>query len=91
MSADAVDAVRCGLRIELPRASIPAAPPIFVAGQPSTRATGGTRVGASIATPMKTARAPTPRESSRSFVESAPTKRPRSITPRDTTIVTSAM
>ena len=36
ISADAVDAVRCGLRRALSRASEPAAPPIFVAGQPSS-------------------------------------------------------
>ena len=55
ISADAVDAVRDGLRIELPRASRPGAPPQRAAGQPRTRAIGGTSVGASIATPTNTA------------------------------------
>ena len=54
---------RCRARAFRPRRR--AAPP----GQPSTRASGGTSVGASIATPMKTASAPTPSASSRCFVE----------------------
>ena len=79
ISADAVEAVRCGLRIALPRASAPAAPPIRTAGQPSTRASGGTSVFASIATPTKTAAAPTPIASSRSVVEMPPTNSPMSM------------
>src|SRR5207302_2989152 len=41
INADAVEAVRCGFRIALPRASDPAAPPTRTAGHPSTRASGG--------------------------------------------------
>ena len=40
ISAAAVDAVRCGLRRALSRASGPAAPPICVAGQPRNPASG---------------------------------------------------
>ena len=36
ISAAAVEAVRCGFRRALSRASTPAAPPIRVAGQPSS-------------------------------------------------------
>ena len=90
ISADAVDAVRPGFRIALPRASVPAAPPSRVAGQPSTRASGGTSVGASIATPMKSAAAPMPIESSRSFVDSPPTNSPTSIRAIEPTMVSSA-
>ena len=60
ISADAVDAVRCGLRRALSRASEPAAPPIFVAGQPSRRANGSTMRTANIATPKKISSAPMP-------------------------------
>ena len=91
ISAAAVDAVRDGFRTELPRASFPAAPPSLAAGQPRTRASGGTSVGASIATPMKTAAAPMPSDSSRAFVESPPTNSPISISanaPRITTVAT---
>ena len=90
ISADAVVAVRPGFRIALPRASDPAAPPIFVAGQPSTRANGGTSVGASIATPMKSPTAPMPTASSRSFVVKPPTNSPTSISAIDPTIVSVA-
>ena len=66
ISADAVEAVRAGLRAELPSASSPAEPPIFVAGQPSTRTSGGTSFGANIEKPMNSATAPMPSASSRS-------------------------
>ena len=42
ISADAVEAVRCGLRWAFSRARLPAVPPIFVAGQPSAVASGVT-------------------------------------------------
>jgi len=76
---DAVEAVRCGLRIALPRASDPAAPPTRTAGHPSTRASGGTSVFASIATPTNVAAAPMPIASSRSVVEIPLMKRPMSM------------
>ena len=79
ISADAVEAVRAGLRAELPSASLPAAPPIFVAGQPSTLTSGGTSFGASIEKPMNSATAPTPTASSRSPVDRPLTSRPISI------------
>ena len=88
--ADAVDAVRCGFRMALPRASSPADPPILVAGQPSTRASGGTSVFASIATPTNTAAAPTPRASSRCVVESPWTNSPTSMSATAPPIVSSA-
>jgi len=90
INADAVDAVREGLRIELPRASIPAAPPKRAAGKPRTRAIGGTSVGASIDTPMKTATAPIPIASRCTFVDPPP-KSPKSIRPNASTITTIAM
>jgi len=49
----AVEAVRPGLRIEFARASRPALPPIFVAGQPSTDANGRTSQAEISATPMR--------------------------------------
>ena len=79
ISADAVEAVRAGLRAELPSASLPAEPPIFVAGQPSTLTSGGTSFGASIEKPMNSATAPTPTASSRSPVDRPLTSRPISI------------
>ena len=88
ISAEAVDAVRVGLRIAFPRASLPAAPPIFVAGQPSTSASGGTSVFASIPTPMKMPNAPTPIAIRRVPVESPPTNSPMSISAIAPTSVT---
>ena len=64
ISAAAVDAVRCGLRRALSRASTPAAPPIFAAGQPSAFASGRTIRDESRATPKKTSSVPTPIQSS---------------------------
>ena len=58
ISAAAVEAVRPGLRIAFSRASLPAAPPRRAAGAPTTRASGLTSRGASIATPTKSPRAP---------------------------------
>jgi len=68
ISADAVDAVRFGLRIALSRASAPAAPPIRVAGQPSTDASGRTTREAFAATPKKRSRMPMPSENRRAGV-----------------------
>ncbi len=79
-----------GLRIAFARASLPAAPPILVAGQPSTEASGGTSTFASIATPTNRPAAPRPIASSRVPVESPPTNRPTSISAIATTIVKSA-
>ena len=59
MSAAAVEAVRAGLRIAFERASVPATPPMRVAGQPSTLASGRAMLGATIATPRKRPRTPT--------------------------------
>jgi len=90
ISADAVDAVRDGFRIELPRARTPGAPPQRAAGCPRTRAIGGTSVGASIATPMKTATAPMPSKIRCTFVVPEP-KRPKSISPNASAITTIEM
>ena len=60
ISADAVEAVRCGLRRALSRASRPAAPPSRAAGAPSEAASGRTSRAAKSATPMKIRSAPTP-------------------------------
>ena len=78
MSADAVDAVRCGLRRELSRASAPAAAPSFVAGQPSVQASGPIKRTDRSATPKNTSNAP-PSISSRIWpVLRLETKRPAS-------------
>ncbi len=90
ISADAVEAVRAGLRIAFPRASLPAVPPILVAGQPRVEASGGTSTFASIATPTNTAAAPTPIASSRCVVESPPRNSPTSISATATAIVAKA-
>ena len=60
ISAEAVDAVRCGLRRALSRARLPIGPAILVAGQPSHVARRGTIRADSRATPMKTMIAPAP-------------------------------
>ena len=64
ISADAVEAVRCGLRRELSRASRPAAPPSRAAGEPSTAASGRMSRAESSETPMKISSAPRPIQSS---------------------------
>ena len=69
ISAEAVEAVRLGLRIEFERARSPATPPMTVAGRPRNEARGRARLGATIATPMKSPRTPTPRASRRGPVE----------------------
>ena len=79
ISADAVEAVRAGLRDELPSASSPAAPPIFVAGHPRTFTSGGTSLGANIEKPMNSVTAPRPSESSRIPVDNPLTSSPTSI------------
>ncbi len=60
ISADAVDAVRCGLRRALSRASRPVAPAILVAGHPSHIASVGTIRADNSATPTNTRIAPAP-------------------------------
>ena len=66
ISAAAVDAVRAGLRIAFSRASEPATPPMRAPGQPSVEASGGTKLGATSAMPMKLTTTPRPIASSRS-------------------------
>ena len=66
MSAAAVDAVRPGLRTALAPASSPATPPARRAGQPTTRAIGFTRRGASSAMPANRPSTPTPSSSATS-------------------------
>ena len=78
ISADAVDAVRCGFRRELSRARKPATPPIFVAGQPSAPASGGTRRIESSATPKKTSSAPPSMKRSTCVVPRSGANRPTS-------------
>jgi hypothetical protein len=68
MRAAAVAAVRPGLRTEFPRASLPAAPPICRAGQPTTAAIGVTSLDEIIATPTKRRITPPAIASSRSAV-----------------------
>ncbi len=68
ISAAAVDAVRPGLRMALPSASIPAAPPMRRAGMPTTRVSGTTSRDESSATPMNSARTPRPSRTKRSPV-----------------------
>ena len=76
ISADAVEAVRAGLRIALPRASLPAVPPIFVAGQPSTaRERRHERLGEHRDADEQAGRAEADRQQA-SAVESEPTNRP---------------
>ncbi len=58
ISADAVDAVRCGFRRELSRASTPAAPPSRMAGQPRIPESTGMAGADSMATPTKTISVP---------------------------------
>ena len=65
ISAEAVEAVRLGLRIALSRARAPAAPPMRAAGQPSTDASGCTTREAFAATPKKRSRIPAPSEKRR--------------------------
>ena len=66
MSAAAVDAVRPGLRTAFAPASSPATPPARRAGQPTTRAIGFTRRGASSAMPANRPSTPTPSSSATS-------------------------
>ena len=58
ISADAVAALRRGLRIALSRASRPTVPQIRAMGQPITRSTDGAMIGASTVTPMTVSPAP---------------------------------
>ena len=77
MSAAAVEAVRCGLRRALSRASDPATPPSRAPGQPSQDASGLTRRSASSATPRKIRSAPSPIETSSAVVLNPGPKRPQ--------------
>ena len=63
ISAAAVEAVRCGFRRALSRASCPAAPPNCAAGAPSTAASGRTSRAEKSATPRKIRSAPMPIQS----------------------------
>ncbi len=76
ISAAAVEAVRCGFRRALSRASRPAAPPICVAGHPSAAASGRTSRAEKSATPTKIRSAPTPIQSSTCVVPSPLPKSP---------------
>ena len=60
MSADAVCAVRRGLRMEFSRPSFPDIPNSRASGRPITLAIGRATTGASIPIPMKRATAPSP-------------------------------
>ena len=60
MSADAVCAVRRGLRMEFSRPSRPDMPNRRASGRPITLAIGRATAGASLATPMKIRTAPRP-------------------------------
>ncbi len=73
ISAAAVAAVRPGLRIELRRASPPAAPPTHRAGRPTTAASGRTSFDEIIATPTNRSRTPPAIASSRSAVPTSST------------------
>ena len=59
-SAEAVWAVRRGLRIEFSRPSFPAIPKRRASGRPITLAMGRATTGASMPMPMNTANAPRP-------------------------------
>ena len=60
MSAEAVWAVRRGLRMEFSRPSLPGSPSSRASGRPITLDIGRAIAGASMAAPMKTATAPRP-------------------------------
>ena len=60
ISADAVCAVRRGLRMEFSRPSFPGSPKILASGRPITPETGRAIAGVSMATPMKRPTAPAP-------------------------------
>ncbi len=59
INAEAVVAVRLGLRMAFSRASSPVMP-MRARGAPMTRLTGEAKLGASTATPMNTRNAPAP-------------------------------
>ena len=60
ISADAVCAVRRGLRMEFSRPSLPATPNKAARGRPTAPESGRARAGASMATPTKNPTAPRP-------------------------------
>ena len=92
ISADAVEAVRAGLRIAFPRASRPAtAADLRRRAIRAPRASGGTSVLASIATPTNKPAAPRPIASRRVPAESEPANRPTSISATATPIVSDAV
>ena len=76
ISAAAVEAVRCGFRRALSRASTPAAPPIRVAGQPRAATSGRTSLAAKSATPRKIRSAPSPIHANSCVVPSPLPNRP---------------
>ena len=76
ISAEAVEAVRDGLRVALSLARIPGAPPIVSAGAPSTAASGRTTREAFIETPKKSRSTPTPIIRRRGAVASPPASVP---------------
>ena len=82
MSAEAVWAVRRGLRMEFSRPSRPEVPSRRAPGRPMTLANGRARAGASMATPMKIRTAPSPTRAM------AGRDRPRASTPTPMTVMT---
>ncbi len=66
-----MEAVRCGFRRALSRASAPAAPPNLAAGAPSAHASGRANRAESSATPQKINSVPTPMKR-RTFVVPRP-------------------
>ncbi len=90
INADAVEAVRSGLRLEFSRASPPATPPNRRAGQPSTAASGGTSLYESSETPLKISRAPRPIQRRMPVVPRPGPKRPKVSAANPTIVVTSA-
>jgi hypothetical protein len=69
ISAEAVTAVRAGLRTEFWRASRPAAPPVLAAGHASTDASGLTSRDEINATPTNSTKHPTASRSSTQLTE----------------------
>ena len=88
ISAAAVDAVRCGLRRALSRASVPAAPPIRVAGHPRIPDRAGMNGADSIATPTNTSSVPMIRRMS--TVEVPCENSPRTSRPKPSAVSTAA-
>ena len=87
ISAAAVDAVRCGLRRALSRASRPGLPPSSTPGQPITAASGRTRRDEKSATPMNTNTTPSPMDARIPVVLRPFLKRPNARSAKPTAIV----